>query len=337
MQQHIVYWYHLANHTDPYTEGYVGVTCREDERHRAHLSGYQGGSKILHYAFNKYGVDQVQKTVLHRVSKQEAYELEQQYRPEMNVGWNIAMGGGLPPDTTGRVDSPEVRQKRAASVRKAREGKKYPSPFKGATTRYTAKQRALIGSYHKGKTISDSHKQAIRDKNSGANSPHAREIHLVHRDSLDHVYTFPCVKTAAAALGINYNTLRSQAQRVFRQEATSDPSHSGWFCLAPQDLADVETAIANVLSRRSQRFKSISKVSGKAHSKAKHVVLQHLSGESIHFDTYSSAAAHIGISEATLRYHIAQTNKHQRDSNYMKVGWKVIYQQAVELRQPLTN
>lgn len=330
MTAHNVYWYHLTQHTDPYREGYIGVTSNLKFRHYQHSKGVKGCGKILHQAFQKYGETQIIKTVLHTVSKEEAYLLENQYRPVQWTGWNIAIGGGLPPDTTGRIDSPEVRQRRADSVRKAKAGRSYPSKFKGTSGRYTVEQRALLGSYHKGKTISEAHRLASSEKLSGENSRNAKEINLVHRDNPDQVFNFPCVKTAAEKLGITYNTLRSQAQRVFKSGLTSETNRQGWICLAPCDLENVSKAVEKTLQNRSNRFRFMPKSAGKTHSKAKSVQIESTSGEVRNFDTLLSAAAFIGIDESNLRRYIGLTKKHQKDSNYINSSWKVLYSQVVE-------
>ena len=227
MREYLVYWYHLDSHKDPYSQGYVGVTCQNSVRKRCHKAGISGGSKILCNAFKKYGEDAIEQTILHVVnSSEEAYRLENLYRPLQNIGWNIAVGGGLPPDSTGRKDSPEVREQRRQSVIAAKAGKHYPSKFKGMTGRFTDEQRKKIGEYHKGKVISDAHKQASREKLSEAFSPFAKEIYLVHVENPQKVYTFPCIKTAARELDIKYNALRSVAQRVFKTNTSSDPSRS---------------------------------------------------------------------------------------------------------------
>lgn len=259
MVEYIVYWYHLASHTDPYSQGYVGVTCQNEIRKSCHLNGRRGGSKILHQAFKKYGSENIIQDVLHTVnSKSLAYELEQKYRPVPRIGWNLAMGGGLPPDTTGRKDSVEVREKRNASVRKAKAGKEYPSVFKGMTSRHNEERRKAIGNFHRGKTISEAHRKAISEKLSGSDSPKAKAIHLVHVDKPDQVHSFPCIKTAADSLGIAYQALRSVAQRTLKYNRTSEPSRKGWICLSEDDVHDPVSAVNTSIAIRSARFKKMS-------------------------------------------------------------------------------
>lgn len=250
-----VYWYHLASHTSPHKEGYVGVTKQNDVRRRCHLNGKRGSAKILHKAFKKYGVDCVIQSILHTVdSKEEAYELEMAYRPYPSIGWNLAIGGGMPPDTTGRKDSVEVCAKRAESVRKAKANKSYPSIFKGMTDRHDALRRASIGEQHRGKTISTAHRMAILEKLSYENHPHAEEVFIVHKDSPEHVHHFHCIKSAAETLGIPYNTLRSVAQRTIRNNQSSEPSRTGWLCLTGQDAKEPIVAVTKSIELRRSRF-----------------------------------------------------------------------------------
>ena len=249
-----LYWYHLAEHTDPYSQGYVGVTCQPEVRQRCHKLGRRGGSQVLYKAFQKYGAENIQYEILASVdSAEQAYALEKTYRPSKRIGWNIAPGGGLPPDTTGRVDSPEVRMQRAESCKAFWEGKSRPSIFKGMSGRFTEEQRRVIGAAHKGKTISEAHRQAISEKNSGANSPKAKEICLVHMDNPGKVHSFPSIKIAAESLGIPYNTLRSQAQRTLKNNKSSEPSRSGWLCLTEEDAKNSVIAVQKSIEERSLR------------------------------------------------------------------------------------
>ena len=93
MNNHYVYWYHLKEHTNPYNEGYIGVTKNLAKRHYEHFRE----SNIqyhFHKAILKYGKENIIQEILHsNVSKSEAYALERQYRPKNNIGWNYNSGG----------------------------------------------------------------------------------------------------------------------------------------------------------------------------------------------------------------------------------------------------
>ncbi len=193
--------------------------------------------------------------MLHQTdNKAEAYELEQAYRPRRLIGWNLAIGGGMPPDTTGRIDPPEVRKKRAESVRKAKQANPQASHFKGTKGRWNDAQKQAIGSAHRGKTISEKHKQAITEKNSGDKNHNAKDIYLVHRDNPSKVHHFTCIKLASETLGVPYQALRSVAQRALKQDVTSEPSRLGWIILSKQDSKDSVRAVEKALADRHERF-----------------------------------------------------------------------------------
>ena len=54
-----VYWIHCSNHTDIFTQGYVGVTKRFERRIWEHLK--LNGNTYLKNAINKYGWDNLIK------------------------------------------------------------------------------------------------------------------------------------------------------------------------------------------------------------------------------------------------------------------------------------
>ena len=78
-----VYWIRDPNHTDPFTEGYVGITYKEAEerwnRHRLRAEWWHDGV--------------VCDVVIVVDTVEEALRLEKYYRPEPNIGWNKSKGG----------------------------------------------------------------------------------------------------------------------------------------------------------------------------------------------------------------------------------------------------
>ena len=104
--------------------------------------------------------------------------------------------------------SDESKEKIRQSNITTKSTRTYTNKFKGTAGRYTEEQRKHIGSFHKGKTISEEHRKAISEKLSGDNNPRARSIRIM--DTLDGTeYSFYNLKTAAEELGITYSTLRS--------------------------------------------------------------------------------------------------------------------------------
>lgn len=85
-------------------------------------------NKHLRNAFKKYNENIVIELIAEE-SKEFCLLLEEELRPNKNIGWNIAIGGGLPPPSTaesnakmaetlrGKKQSPEVVAKRIATRR----------------------------------------------------------------------------------------------------------------------------------------------------------------------------------------------------------------------------
>ena len=96
-----VYWIKDTNHTDPYYDGYVGITSREDVSIR--FDEHKNNHKNKHLR-NRCRMGGVEIIVLHEnLSTDDAKKIEFEYRPTENIGWNIACGGDIPPSRTGRV------------------------------------------------------------------------------------------------------------------------------------------------------------------------------------------------------------------------------------------
>lgn len=89
----LIYWIRKEEHTDVYTQGYVGITSGTlKERVRSHKKNKK--SSIVAGKLRKY--DNLVCEVLHTVETlEEALVLEGEYRPTQNVGWNLQRGGNL--------------------------------------------------------------------------------------------------------------------------------------------------------------------------------------------------------------------------------------------------
>lgn len=206
-----VYWIHLESHTDFTTQGYIGISKQPAQRYKTHLKYKHAFSKGVRAAIEQYGINQIKHSLLFEFSTLiEARKKELELRPNINIGWNLAKGGGVTPDTTGRSHSDETREKISLSnqITKAETGY-VPNKFKGKTDRHSDEMKKHLGSFHKGKIISDAHKKAITEKMSGGNSPVACSIRLYHIDNPSLIHEFDCIKTASDKTGINYSTLRS--------------------------------------------------------------------------------------------------------------------------------
>ena len=95
----VLYWLHLKDDTDVFTQGYVSVTTRLIEiRFKEHCTkffNYYNPYNPLHLAFAKYGVENIVITRLCVCTEKEAYNLEKTFRPFEYMGWNSAQGGKL--------------------------------------------------------------------------------------------------------------------------------------------------------------------------------------------------------------------------------------------------
>jgi len=91
-----LYWIHLPEHTDPASEGYLGVTNNFQARLKKHLNDILNNKhKNIHLtnAANKYGWDNLLKEVILTDIEHNCYLKENELRPHINIGWNIATGG----------------------------------------------------------------------------------------------------------------------------------------------------------------------------------------------------------------------------------------------------
>ena len=90
-----LYWLRLPEHTDMFTEGYVGVSIDLAKRYNAHKNTKQ--NQHLSYAIKKYGFDNLVKQIVLVADKEYCLDIEKKLRPSNKIGWNIVAGGGNPP------------------------------------------------------------------------------------------------------------------------------------------------------------------------------------------------------------------------------------------------
>ena len=87
-----LYWIHHPHvHTDPFTEGYIGVTVNRRKRFNTH---YREGNPQLKQAIKRGACMLVLESFDDNDS---AYLRESEYRPNPNIGLNINKGGKRPP------------------------------------------------------------------------------------------------------------------------------------------------------------------------------------------------------------------------------------------------
>lgn len=159
-----VYWIHQPEHTDIFSQGYVGVTNNFTSR----MTDHKRGGENAHFTnvVKKYGWDNLVKQIIVMAEEDYCLDVENKLRPKKGIGWNIAIGGGKPPARYGNKDklgisswnkgiswSDEIKQK----MSEARKGiKLLPEIYK---------QQALNRSGEKnvwyGKKLSDEHKKKM--------------------------------------------------------------------------------------------------------------------------------------------------------------------------------
>lgn len=81
---HCVYWLHMPDHTDPMSQGYVGIVSnkRRKTREREHRQNRRipAGFVVTWLAEN--------------LTRFEAAKIEWEHRKQRHIGWNTKQGGG---------------------------------------------------------------------------------------------------------------------------------------------------------------------------------------------------------------------------------------------------
>ena len=90
-----VYWLRLPEHTDMFSQGYIGITNNIKRRWYKHKSLTQNAH--LKNAINKYGWDNLVKEIILIADNAYCLSIEKLLRPSKDMGWNIVEGGGMPP------------------------------------------------------------------------------------------------------------------------------------------------------------------------------------------------------------------------------------------------
>ena len=107
-----LYWIRLEEHTDPHTEGYVGISNDISRRSDDH-------QRTTNWMLKK-GIKSGAKMVILEsgLTKKQARARETEMRPTNYIGWNIAEGGNMPPNRKGHTQSPEERAKKSAAAKR---------------------------------------------------------------------------------------------------------------------------------------------------------------------------------------------------------------------------
>jgi hypothetical protein len=89
----VVYWIRLEEHFDMNSDGYIGVAIDLDNRLVRHRSITSRNDCHFGRAIRYHGWKNLLCDVVFSGSDEECYKLENQLRPEFNIGWNEAIGG----------------------------------------------------------------------------------------------------------------------------------------------------------------------------------------------------------------------------------------------------
>ena len=103
MNASAVYWIRHKDHTDMFTQGYVGVSV--DHRQRWNRHRREAQNKHLWNAIKKYGWENLEKEIVLYAKEDYCLTIEKKLRPVNNVGWNITIGGGKPPPGYGNKNA----------------------------------------------------------------------------------------------------------------------------------------------------------------------------------------------------------------------------------------
>ena len=108
-----VYWIHRPEHTDMFSQGYIGVSNNTKKRWNTHKIATE--NIYLQRAIKKYGWDSLIKEVVVIADRLYCLAIECKLRSSAAIGWNIVAGGGMPPSSLGKkyIRSAEYREKQS--------------------------------------------------------------------------------------------------------------------------------------------------------------------------------------------------------------------------------
>ena len=171
----VVYWIHNHEHTDPYTQGYIGVTVDFERRMKTHLKHVKEKTHLNENLQENLLKENVRIDILHEDLEEICYDLERNYRPDLYIGWNISKGGSDGGVTrTGYKLSDDFREKRRLYML----GNKIAAGNKGKPKSEEHKKK--ISNSNKGRVITENQKleHSIRMSGRKLNEEHKEKIRL---------------------------------------------------------------------------------------------------------------------------------------------------------------
>ena len=91
-----VYWIRKVEHTNIYTEGYVGVSTNVERRWRELITEARANrhpNSFLCNAINEHYPDNLIFEIVYLSNEDNCYNYEEMLRPETSIGWNLRSGG----------------------------------------------------------------------------------------------------------------------------------------------------------------------------------------------------------------------------------------------------
>ncbi len=139
--------YHI--HVDPsLSSGYIGITKNAKLRFAQHGWNRKNTNNHLRNALAKYGNTVKFSVLANELDYEAASLLEKMLRPTSNMGWNITMGGNIPPSPKGKERSEEYK----LNISKAKTGNK--NPMFGKKIVFSEEHRKNLSVAGKGKASS---------------------------------------------------------------------------------------------------------------------------------------------------------------------------------------